>query len=136
MSSEGRGGATRNEQKPGAKVIPIYGRDEMNLCDIPYGPLTRGKSNTFQVNHTVFDRKRNRTVEKVLTITGSAAFGLPKPIDDQVLLGLKAITYNSGFQSRKSGLADTSCARYWAGGQTVGRTGGSRNHSTASLARR
>lgn len=73
----------------------------MNLSDIPYGPLTATSAKTFEVLQTVYDRKRKRMLNRTLLITGSDAFGLPRPIDDQVLLGLTTITSELGFASRK-----------------------------------
>lgn len=82
-------------------VIPLYGRDEMNLCDLPYGPLTPTGTNTFEITQSVYDKKRRRKVNRKLLVTGSDAFGLPRPVDDQVLLGLTTLTSEAGFESRK-----------------------------------
>lgn len=84
-----------------AEVVPLFGRDEMNLIEFPFGPITSGTTKTFEVQHPVFDSKLKREVIRKLLITGSDAFGLPKPVDDQVLMGMKALTYKSGFQSKK-----------------------------------
>ena len=83
-----------------ADVIPIFGRDEMNLIEFPFGPITAGTAKTFEVEHPVIDPKLKRLVNRNLLITGSDAFGLPKPIDDQVLMGMKALTCEAGFQSK------------------------------------
>lgn len=83
-----------------ADVIPIFGRDEMNLIEFPFGPITAGTAKTFEIEHAVIDRKLKRPVNRKLLITGSDAFGLPKPIDDQVLMGMKALTSEAGFQSK------------------------------------
>ena len=84
-----------------AEIAPLYGRDEMNLIEFPMGPITQQTNKTFEVEHTVFDRKLNREVNRNLLITGSDAFGLPRPVDDQVLMGMKALTYEAGFKSKK-----------------------------------
>ena|GEM_PF-1537454 len=91
---------SKKTAQPSADVIPIFGRDEMNLIEFPFGPITAGSAKTFEIEHTVIDRKLKRPVNRKLLITGSDAFGLPKPIDDQVLIGMKALTSEAGFQSK------------------------------------
>jgi len=85
--------------KETAQIIPMFGRDEMNLVEFPFGPVTSAGGKTFEVEHPVFDRTLNREVTRKLVITGSDAYGLPRPIDDQVLMGMKALTYEAGFKS-------------------------------------
>lgn len=84
-----------------AEIVPLFGRDEMNLIEFPFGPITPDNRKTFEVEHTVFDRKLKREVNRNLLITGSDAFGLPRPVDDQVLMGMKALTCEAGFNSKK-----------------------------------
>ena len=38
-------GETKRKDKV-AEVIPLFGRDEMNLVELPIGPITQTKSNT------------------------------------------------------------------------------------------
>lgn len=83
------------------KVIPLFGKDEMNLIEFPFGPITSTGVNTLEVEHEVWDRRRKRHVTRLLVITGSGKFGLPRPIDDNVLVGLKALTYEARFESRR-----------------------------------
>ncbi len=78
-------------------VIPPFGRDEMNIVEFPIGPITAGAVKTFEVDHVVWDKKNKREVVRRLTVTGSDAFGLPKPIDDQILVGMKGADARSGF---------------------------------------
>ena len=77
----------------------MFGCDEMNLVEFPFGPVTSAGGKTFEVEHPVFDRALKREVTRKLVITGSDAYGLPRPIDDQVLMGMKALTYEAGFKS-------------------------------------
>ncbi|MEM8671125.1 MAG: plasmid replication initiator TrfA [Planctomycetota bacterium] len=91
----------KNNSPLNAEVIPLFGRDEMNLIEFPLGPITPGDTKTFEVEHSVFDRKLKRDAKRKLLISGSAAFGLPKPIDDQVLMGMNLLTYEAGFQSKR-----------------------------------
>jgi hypothetical protein len=83
------------------RVIPLYGKDEMNLVEFPFGPVTQSTAKTMEVEHEVFDKFLKREVTRRLIITGADAFGLPRPIDDQVLIGMKALTYEAGQVSRK-----------------------------------
>ena len=84
-----------------SNVIPLFSKDEMNLVEFPLGPLTTLSSKTLEIDHPVYDRQLKRVVNRRLIITGADAFGLPRPIDEQVLIGLKALTYEAGFTSRK-----------------------------------
>lgn len=82
------------------RVIPLFGKDEMNLVEFPLGPITPIANNTLEVEHQVWDRCLRREVTRRMVVTGSAAFGLPKPIDDQVLIGMKALSHEAGYASR------------------------------------
>ena len=84
-----------------ADVIPLFGRDEMNLAELAFGPISPCEAKTREVQFSAYDKSLKRPVTRQIIITGSDAYGLPKPIDDQVLLGLKALTYEAGFATRK-----------------------------------
>lgn len=77
------------------------GRDEMNLCEFPFGTLSkrpvRGKTLTY--TDQVFDQAKQCHVERQWTIDGSNKFGLPTVAEDEVLLGLLQLTWKqSGFE--------------------------------------
>lgn len=92
----------KTEDKEGkGKIIPLYGKDEMNLVEFPFGPITPGDIKTLEVEHQAWDRVLKREVTRRLIMTGSDKWGLPRPIDDQVLLGLKKLTHDAGFVSPK-----------------------------------
>lgn len=80
--------------------MPLFGRDEMNLIEFPFGPITASGQKTFDVDHPVYDRTLKKEVSRKLIITGSDAFGLPRPIDDQVLVGLNVLTHQTSYSSR------------------------------------
>ena len=82
-----------------ANVVPLFGRDEMNLIEFPFGPISSTKAKTMEVEHQVFDRRLRREVTRRMIITGADKFGLPRPIDDQVLVGMKTLTHEAGFVS-------------------------------------
>jgi len=84
-----------------SKANARYGRDEMNLIEFPFGPIKPTEAKTFEIDHFVRDRSTGKPVCRKLVITGSDAFGLPRPIDEQVMIGLKALTQQAGFQSRR-----------------------------------
>ena len=83
------------------KVIPIYGKDEMNLIEFPLGPITPTGENVIEVDHVVRDRRTKREVTRKLVVRGAEGLGLPRPFDDRVLVGMQALTYEAGSASRK-----------------------------------
>jgi hypothetical protein len=92
------GGDKKNDE---GKVVPLYGKDEMNLIEFPFGPIRSTKIKTMEVEHQAWDRVLKREVTRQLIMTGSDKWGLPRPIDDQVLLGLKTLTHEANFASPK-----------------------------------
>jgi hypothetical protein len=93
--------AKEREREDEGKVIPLFGKDEMNLIEFPFGPITATNVKTLEVEHQAFDRVLKREVTRRLLMTGSDKWGLPRPVDDQVLLGMKTLTNDSGFTSPK-----------------------------------
>lgn len=83
------------------KVIPLFGKDEMNLIEFPFGPVTATTTKTLEIEHQAWDKSLQREVTRRMVITGSDAFGLPRPIDDQVLIGMKTLTHEAGYASRR-----------------------------------
>lgn len=84
-----------------ATVIPLFGKDEMNLIEFPFGPVTPNGAKTLEVEHETFDKSIGQVVMRRLIITGADAFGLPRPVDDQVLIGMKTLTYERGMSSQE-----------------------------------
>lgn len=83
------------------KVVPLFGRDEMNLVEFPFGPISSTSFKTWEVEHQVWDKRLKREVTRRLIITGADKWGLPRPIDEQVLVGLQMLTYESGYVSQR-----------------------------------
>ncbi|TWU49427.1 Replication initiator protein A [Rubripirellula reticaptiva] len=73
----------------------------MNLVEIPFGPISKTQVKTLEVEHETYDKQLKRYVTRKLLMTGTDAFGLPQPIDDQVIVGLKALTCKAKFESRR-----------------------------------
>lgn len=83
------------------KLVPLFGRDEMNLIEFPFGPISSTAAKTLEVEHQVFDKHLKREVTRSLIITGTDKWGLPRPSDDQVLIGLNTLTHERGYASQK-----------------------------------
>ncbi len=82
---------------------PVY-RDEMNFAEFPLASVSdvvAGGQKTLVFGDTIVDQSTNQKVERKLTITGSDEYGLPTPLDDQVILGLVQLTAKRGFAKRK-----------------------------------
>ena len=80
------------------------GKDELNLAEFPLCALThrlRPDQKTLRFQDEVWDKSRQRFITRQLTVTGSDAFGLPTPLDDEVLLGLIQLTRLRHFAERK-----------------------------------
>jgi hypothetical protein len=80
-------------------------KDEMNLAEFPLCALAHRLNpeiKTLTFEDQIRDKGRsNQLITRQLTITGSAAFGLPTEKDDEVLLGLIQLTRARGFSDRK-----------------------------------
>ena len=79
------------------------GKDEMNLAEFPLCALAhrlRPEQKTLQFEDRVWDGRRGEMITRQLTVTGSAAHGLPTALDDEVLLGLIQISKLSQFAER------------------------------------
>ena len=78
------------------------GRDEMNLCEVPFATLSERHDgrNMLRFEVETMDRDLNRMVVRTLTVKGDPEFGLPTEKDEEIYLGLLKYTsdYN-GFAS-------------------------------------
>ncbi|MEM7316436.1 MAG: replication initiator protein A, partial [Planctomycetota bacterium] len=99
---------TRTDSQPSHRrsaedpvVIPLFGKDEMNLVEFPICPLSPTDEESIEIVHEVRDRNTKRLVKRGLLITGTKKFGLPRPFDEQVLLGLSSLTHENGATNRK-----------------------------------
>src|SRR3954463_11274390 len=79
------------------------GKDEMNLAEFPLcsvsDRLPEGQ-NTLVFEDRVWDTSRGEMIPRQLTITGSAEFGLPTALDDEILLGLIQVSKLQDFASQ------------------------------------
>lgn len=80
------------------------GRDEMNLCELPFALLSerngRRKFLKFEVDD--YDRDLRQTVSRTLTVKGDPEFGLPTAKDEEIYLGLMKYTSDfNGFSAAR-----------------------------------
>ena len=89
------------------KVISLEkvekGSDELNFAEFPLAALTDRvppdqKSLVFK--DSIFDQSQGSMVDRTLTIAASDTYGLPTPLDDEVILGLIQLTQRRSFESR------------------------------------
>ena len=78
------------------------GRDEMNLCELPFATLSERNSGRDMLRFEIedFDHEIGRTVRRTLTVKGDPEFGLPTEKDEEIYLGL--LKYSSDY----NGFAD------------------------------
>lgn len=79
------------------------GKDELNLAEFPLCSLahrSRPGQKTLTFEDQLWDEGQRQHVTRRLTVTGSDAYGLPTPLDDEVLLGLIQLTKLARFISR------------------------------------
>lgn len=78
-------------------------KDELNLAELPVSlschRAPKGRD-SIQLAEEMLD-KTGRLVRREWTVTGSARYGLPLAIDDEVLLGLAYFLRESDFEQRK-----------------------------------
>lgn len=96
-----------NHDKPKLVLVPTKiteGRDELNFAEFPLSALSEKSDpsvKTIYFEDKIFDRSRNEFIPRRVTITGSDAFGLPTPLDEEVLLALIQLSKLQGFTSKR-----------------------------------
>jgi len=80
-----------------------FSRDEMNLVEFPLALLSsRSNPNVKTLEFRETQRLRTgQLIEKEWIITGADKFGLPTSTDDDVVLGLMKLSFESDFTQRK-----------------------------------
>ena len=73
------------------------GRDEMNLCELPFATLSERSNgrNVLRFEVEDFDSAIGQTVSRTLTVTGDPIHGLPTEKDEEIYLGL--LKYSSDY---------------------------------------
>lgn len=80
------------------------GRDEMNLCELPFALLSerQGSRKFLQFEVEDYDREKRCAVSRKLTVKGDPEFGLPTAKDEEIYLGLLKYTNDhNGFKDVK-----------------------------------
>ena len=81
-----------------------HGRDEMNLCELPFALLSErnGSRKFLRFEIEDYDRESRQTISRTLTVKGDPELGLPTAKDEEIYLGLMKYTsdYN-GFAEAK-----------------------------------
>ncbi len=72
------------------------GRDEMNLCEVPFATLSERASskNMIRVEFEYSSRELQQTVKRTLTVKGDPEFGLPTAKDEEIYLALLKYTHD------------------------------------------
>jgi len=86
------------KNQPPAQVIPLIGKDELNLCECPLTLLTDRQEK--EQNILKFTDKQ-RNVIRHWKIVGSAEYGLPCAYDEPVYVAMLALTKEDGFKNHK-----------------------------------
>ena len=95
------------EARPKLVLVPTKiteGRDELNFAEFPLSALSEKSDpsvKTIYFEDKIFDRSKNEYIPRRVTITGSDAFGLPTPLDEEVLLALIQLSKLQGFTNKR-----------------------------------
>lgn len=98
---------SEEQERPKLVLVPTKiteGRDELNFAEFPLSALSEKSDpsvKTIYFEDKIFDRSRNEFIPRRVTITGSDAFGLPTPLDEEVLLALIQLSKLQGFTTKR-----------------------------------
>src|SRR5438552_9813728 len=96
--------------KPHLQLVPripsklVDGKDELNFAEFPLSSLSERPDpavKTIVFQDIIFDKSRNEHLSRQVTITGSDAYGLPTPVDEEVLLALIQLSKLQNFRSKR-----------------------------------
>lgn len=79
-------------------------KDELNFAEFPLASLADhvpAEQKTLTFNDTIIDKGANKPVTRKLTITASDQYGLPRALDEEVILGLIQLSNRQGFKDKK-----------------------------------
>lgn len=79
-------------------------KDELNFAEFPLASLADhvpAEQKTLTFNDTIIDKSANKPVTRKLTITASDEYGLPRALDEEVILGLIQLSNRQGFKDKK-----------------------------------
>lgn len=79
-------------------------KDELNFAEFPLASLAdRVPENqkTLEFHDTIFDQRAGTHITRKLTIAASEKYGLPRALDEEVILGLIQLTNRQQFRDKK-----------------------------------
>lgn len=85
-------------------TLPTDFRDEMNFAEFPISSVADtipAGQKTLVFRDRIFDRGKQASTSRTLTVSASEMFGLPTALDDEVLLGLVQLSHARKFQDKK-----------------------------------
>ena len=92
---------TNKSRKPTDMIIPVIGKDEMNLCELPVAKLgSRDKRAVIEFVGEVV--KDGQTITQEWVVSGTASVGLPTEFAERVLVALISLAATQGFQTEKT----------------------------------
>jgi plasmid replication initiation protein len=81
--------------------VPVIGKDEMNLCELPIAKL--GRRDTREIIEFVGEVvKDGQTITQEWVVSGTASVGLPTEFAERVLVALISLAAAQGFQTEKT----------------------------------
>ncbi len=83
--------------------LPTDGRDELNLAEFPLAALSNRIApgqKTLVFKDAVWDGQARQRVERQLTVMAADKYGLPNPLDDEIILALIQLSKRQGFTSK------------------------------------
>ena len=98
---------SEEQERPKLVLVPTKiteGRDDLNLAEWPLSSLSEKSDpsvKTIYFEDRIFDRSKNEYIPRRVTITGSDAYGLPTPLDEELLLALIQLSKLQGFRSKR-----------------------------------
>jgi plasmid replication initiation protein len=79
-------------------------KDELNFAEFPLASLAdrvADDQKTLEFHDTIFDQSLGTHITRKLTIAASDKFGLPRALDEEVILGLIQLTNRQAFRDKK-----------------------------------
>jgi len=79
-------------------------KDELNFAEFPLASLAdrvAENQKTLEFHDTIFDQSIGTHITRKLTIAASDKFGLPRALDEEVILGLIQLTNRQAFRDKK-----------------------------------
>ena len=104
--------ATREASRPSVMQLALFGgdvetfeqgKDELNLAEFPIALVAdyaKAGQLSVKFEDTITDRSTGKRVNRSVTVHGTEEWGLPTAQDDQVMMGLMQICFQTGWHKR------------------------------------